>query len=62
MMWSRRFITAGWWGYLICAAIYVVASARAGDWLNLSGSLFFFLATVCFIIPHYWDHKERSDD
>ena len=44
------------------AAIYIVASVRAGDWLNLSGSLFFFLATVCFIIPHYWDHKERSDD
>ena len=59
---SRGFITAGWWGYFICAAIYVIAGIRAGDWLGLSGSFFFLVATVCFMVPHYREKKERSDD
>ncbi|MEJ6707721.1 MAG: hypothetical protein QNK92_02710 [Amylibacter sp.] len=59
---SRGFITAGWWGYFICAAIYVVAGIRAGDWLGLAGSFFFLGATVCFMVPHYRNRAERSDD
>lgn len=59
---SRGFITMGWWGYFICAAIYVVAGIRAGDWLGLSGSLFFLGATVCFIIPHYRNSQDRTGD
>ncbi len=59
---SRAFITAGWWGYFICAAIYVVAGIRAGDWLGLTGSVFFLLATVSFMIPHYRNRKGHNDD
>ena len=61
-MWSRGFITMGWWGYFICAAIYVVVGIRAGDWLGLSGSFFFLIATVCFITPHYRKRQARAGD
>ncbi len=59
---SRVFTTAGWWGYFICAAIYVVAGIRAGDWLGLAGSFFFLAATVCFLVQYYRDTGGRSDD
>ncbi len=52
MMAGRGYITAGWWGYFLCAAIYVIAGLRAGDWLGLVGSVFFLLATVSFMIHH----------
>lgn len=50
----REFLlSAGWWGYFACAAVYVIAGLRAGDWFGLLGSVFFLVATVCFIIEHY---------
>jgi hypothetical protein len=59
---ERVYLTAGWWGYFLCAAIYVIAGLRAGDWLGLVGSVFFLVATVCFMVPHYRKRRERSDD
>jgi hypothetical protein len=62
---GRGYITAGWWGYFFCAAIYVISGLRAGDWLGLAGSVFFLIATVCFMIPHHRfgaKLRERSDD
>lgn len=50
----REFLLSlGWWDYFACAAVYVIAGLRAGDWLGLVGSLFFLLATIAFIIEHY---------
>ena len=59
---DRGFISAGWWGYFACAAIYVVSGLRAGDWLGLAGSVLFLIATLCFMVPHYRRGPERSDD
>lgn len=53
---GRGLIAFGWWGYFICAAIYVVAGIKAGDWLGLAGSFFFLIATLAFMIHHY-SHK-----
>lgn len=63
---ARHFLTAGWLGYLACAAIYVVAGVRSGDVLSLIGSVFFLLATLAFLIPHIRgapvDHPHPDDD
>lgn len=56
---KREFLLqAGWWGYFACAAVYVVAGLRAGDWFGLLGSVFFLIATVCFIVEHYSKKSE----
>ncbi len=55
---ARSFITLGWWGYLICAAIYVYGGLKAGDYMSTAGSVFFFVATACFMVPHYLKMKE----
>ena len=59
---TRGYITLGWWGYFTCAVIYVISGLRAGDWLGLTGSLFFLLATISFLIPHYRQAIRRSDE
>ena len=58
---NRGFITAGWWGYFICAVIYVIGGIRAGDWITIIGSLFFLIATICFMVPHYRGRKEQKN-
>ncbi len=50
---DRNFVSLGWWGYFACATVYVIAGIRSGDLLGLAGSLFFLVATVAFLIPHY---------
>ena len=60
---SRRLISLGWWGYFACAAVYVIAGLRAGDWFGLLGSLFFLGATIAFILEHYRSRADvRSDE
>jgi len=57
---ARFLVTLGWWGYLTCAAIYIYGGLKAGDYVSVLGSAFFFAATVCFMIPHY--KMNRNDD
>jgi Na+/proline symporter len=59
---ERNFISAGWWGYFICAVIYVIGGIRAGDWITILGSLFFLIATISFMVPHYRAHKDKTND
>jgi hypothetical protein len=59
---DRNFISAGWWGYFICAVIYVIGGLRAGDWLSILGSLFFLGATISFMVPHYRGQKEQKNN
>ena len=58
---DRILVTLGWWGYLTCAVIYTIAGIRAGDWLGLSGSIFFLLATIVFLIHHYRQGHSASE-
>ena len=50
---DRFFVSLGWWWHLTCAALYVIAGLRSGDWLGVAGSFLFLAATVAFLIPHY---------
>ena len=59
---SRGLISVGWWGYFACAAVYVIAGLRAGDWFGLLGSLFFLGATIAFIIEHYQSRQLASSE
>ena len=64
-MTTRGWVTLGWWGYFSCAVVYVISGLRAGDWLGLTGSLFFLAATVAFLIPHYlhpWKDAEEETE
>jgi hypothetical protein len=55
-----RFASLGWWGYLCCAAIYVFAGLRSGDVLGTTGSAFFLVATLCFMVPHYRNRPKKN--
>jgi hypothetical protein len=61
-MHRSNLISLGWWGYFASATLYSIASARAGDWLGLLGSLFFFGATIAFILDHYRNRKNAGSD
>ena len=51
-------ITFGWWGYFICALIYVIQGIRFEDYVGTVGSIFFLLATAAFLVPH---HRQRHE-
>jgi hypothetical protein len=55
-----KFASLGWWGYLACATVYVVAGLRAGDPLGTLGSAFFLVATLCFMVPHYRNRPRKK--
>lgn len=59
-MTDRALIGLGWWGYFICAVIYVFSGIRAGDWVGLSGSAFFLLATLCFMVHFYRSQRNEK--
>ena len=61
-MTNKTLTTLSWWGYLLCATIYVISGVRAGDWLGLSGSLLFLAATVGFLIIHTRNNKSEDTE
>lgn len=61
-MTNRFFNGAGWWLFVVCAALFIVASARAGDMLALAGSVAFMAANVSFLIPFYRAPSEDERD
>jgi hypothetical protein len=48
---DRALTLTGWWLFVGCAALFIVASARAGDMLTLAGSVMFLAANIAFMIP-----------
>ncbi len=41
----------GWGMFMICSVLYIISSARMGDWLFLCGSVIFLLACLIFALP-----------
>ncbi|MEM6488506.1 MAG: hypothetical protein AAF677_09625 [Pseudomonadota bacterium] len=50
---SWTLVALGWWLFVACAACFIIASARAGDWVATLGSVLFMAANIAFLIPHY---------
>ncbi|NIP74683.1 MAG: hypothetical protein GTN90_01265 [Xanthomonadales bacterium] len=57
---DRFFNGAGWWLFVVCAGLFIVASARAGDILALAGSAAFMAANISFLIPFY--RRSENED
>ncbi len=57
---DRFFNGAGWWLFVVCAALFIVASMRAGDMLALAGSAAFMAANISFLVPFYRRSGERD--
>jgi hypothetical protein len=50
---DRQWTLTGWWLFVVCAAFFIVASARSGDLIALIGSVAFMSANIAFLIPFY---------
>ena len=50
---DRQWSLAGWWLFVLCAALFIAASARSGDLIALAGSIAFMSANIAFLIPFY---------
>jgi F0F1-type ATP synthase assembly protein I len=50
---DRVFVLIGWWLFVVCAAFFIVSSARSGDVIALLGSIAFMAANIAFLIPFY---------
>jgi hypothetical protein len=50
---DRQWTLTGWWLFVVCAAFFIVASARSGDLISLIGSTAFMAANIAFLIPFY---------
>ncbi len=59
---DRFFNGAGWWLFVVCAALFIVASAKAGDMLALAGSVAFMAANISFMVAFYRQPRGRFDD
>ena len=57
---DRFFNGAGWWLFVVCAALFIVASMRDGDMLALAGSADFMAADISFLVPFYRRSGERD--
>ena len=57
---DRHWTLIGWWLFVVCAGLFIVASARAGDMVALLGSVAFMAANIAFLIPFY--RRPTSDD
>ncbi|HUS53471.1 MAG TPA: cytochrome oxidase subunit III [Thermohalobaculum sp.] len=50
---NRQWTLIGWWLFVVCAGLFIVAAARAGDMIALLGSVAFMAANIAFLIPFY---------
>ncbi len=58
---DRQWTLTGWWLFVVCAAFFIVASARAGDLIPLLGSVAFMSANIAFLIPFYRAPAENDE-
>ena len=60
---DRQWTLTGWWLFVICAAFFIVASARSGDPIALLGSIAFMAANIAFLVPFYRrsSHEDHED-
>ncbi len=59
---DRQWTLTGWWLFVVCAAFFIVASARSGDPIALIGSGAFMAANIAFLIPFYRAPAEDDHD
>ncbi len=59
-MTDRGWNLTGWWLFILCATLFILASARAGDMLALAGSVAFMAASVAFLVPYYRHGARRE--
>jgi len=50
---NRQWTLTGWWLFVVCAALFIVASWRSGDVIALLGSVAFMAANIAFLVPFY---------
>ena len=48
-----RLVLAGWILFSLSALFYLAGAIRAGDLLSIFGGLFFFVACLFFLAPHW---------
>jgi len=41
----------GWGLFTLSSLLFVVSTARSGDWLGLGGSVLFLLGCLAFVVP-----------
>ncbi len=65
---DRQWTLTGGGLFVVCAAFFIVASARAGDLIPLLGSVAFMSANIAFLIPFYrasahegFGHQDHED-
>lgn len=53
----------GWFLFIICALLFMVASLKNQDVLTFAGSLIFLVACIIFLIPliNYFVKNKRTD-
>lgn len=61
-MTDRSWNLTGWWLFIVCAMLFILASARAGDILALVGSVAFMAANVAFLVPYYRHGARRESE
>lgn len=59
---NRQLILTGWWCFVASASFFILASALAGDVINLLGSMFFMAANIAFLIPQYRPRHPHDDE
>ena len=57
---DRQWTLTGWWLFIACAAFFIVAAARAGDMLALTGAVLFMAANIAFLVPFYRRPRRRD--
>ncbi len=50
---DRRYVLTGWWLFVVCAILFIISTARAGDLIGVAGSVAFLMANISFMIPLY---------
>ena len=46
-----KFQLIGWSLFVLCSVFYIVSSYINQDWINLTGSIIFFVACLVFMYP-----------
>ena len=57
---NRQCTLLGWWLFVACAVCFIIAAARAGDTVALSGAVLFMAANIAFMVPFYRRPQPRD--
>ena len=48
---TRKIQLIGWGLFVLCSILYIISSILSQDWINLIGSIIFFVACLVFMYP-----------